>query len=185
MLGVSSLYHRLQWSPAARSIVRRLDHSTIFLAIAGAYTPVVGAALSGWRRPTVLIVAWAGAVVGITLQWVRIHVPRAVSTAVYVVVGWSSALGVHAVDPRARRARVRPAAGRWAARTRSAPSCTPRSGRILGHGCSASTRCSTCARSSASAATSPRSRSSSYRSSDATCAGAQMSSWRCHPRPIT
>ena len=92
MLGVSSVYHRLAWSPEARAIVRKLDHSTIFLAIAGAYTPVMAVALSGWRHPTVLIVAWGGALVGITLQWLRIHVPRALFTAVYVVVGWSSAL---------------------------------------------------------------------------------------------
>ena len=92
MLGVSSLYHRLTWSPDARAVVRKLDHSMIFLAIAGAYTPVMGAALSGWRRPVVLTIAWVGAVVGITLQWLRVHVPRAAFTAVYVVVGWSSAL---------------------------------------------------------------------------------------------
>jgi len=93
MLGVSSLYHRMPWSPRARAIIRKLDHSTIFLAIAGAYTPVMAVALSGWRLPTVLAVAWGGAAVGITLQWLPLHVPRAAFTAVYVVVGWCCALG--------------------------------------------------------------------------------------------
>ena len=92
MFGVSSLYHRVPWRPAAHAVWRRLDHSTIFLAIAGAYTPISAACLSGWQRPTVLVVAWAGALVGITLQWLPVHVPRAVFTAVYVVVGWASAI---------------------------------------------------------------------------------------------
>lgn len=92
MLGVSALYHRLPWRPVARARIRKLDHSTIFLAIAGAYTPVMATALEGWQRPTVLSIAWGGTVVGITLQWVPLHVPRALFTAVYVVVGWCAAL---------------------------------------------------------------------------------------------
>jgi hemolysin III len=92
MLGVSSLYHRLGWSDAARARMRRLDHSTIFLAIAGAYTPVVATVVTGWQRPTVLILAWAGAFIGIALQWLPVHVPRAVFTAIYVVVGWCASL---------------------------------------------------------------------------------------------
>lgn len=92
MLGVSALYHRLPWRPVARARIRKLDHSTIFLAIAGAYTPVMATALHGWQRPAVLSIAWGGAVVGITLQWLPVHVPRALFTAVYVVVGWCAAL---------------------------------------------------------------------------------------------
>lgn len=92
MLGVSALYHRLPWRPAARARMRKLDHSTIFLAIAGAYTPVMDTALHGWQRPTVLVIAWSGTAVGIALQWVPVHVPRALFTAVYVVVGWCAAL---------------------------------------------------------------------------------------------
>ena len=93
MLGVSSLYHRVRWSSSARAVVRKLDHSMIFLAIAGAYTPVMAVALSGWRLPTVLAVAWGGAAIGIVLQWLPLHVPRALFTSVYVVVGWCCAIG--------------------------------------------------------------------------------------------
>lgn len=92
MLGVSALYHRLPWRPAALARMRKLDHSTIFLAIAGAYTPIMITALGGWRQPAVLVIAWVGAVVGITLQWVPLHVPRALFTAVYVIVGWSASI---------------------------------------------------------------------------------------------
>jgi hemolysin III len=94
MFGVSALYHRGAWSEATRAIWKRLDHSTIFLAIAGAYTPISVACLDGWHRVAVLGAAWAGAVIGITLQWLPIHVPRALFTIVYVVVGWSMAVAL-------------------------------------------------------------------------------------------
>jgi hemolysin III len=89
MFGVSALYHRGRWTERQTSVWKRLDHSTIFLAIAGAYTPVAFAALSGWHRPAVLLTAWIGAFIGISLQWVPVHLPRALFTVMYVVVGWS------------------------------------------------------------------------------------------------
>lgn len=94
MFGVSSLYHRVRWRPAAHSIMSRLDHSTIFLAIAGAYTPVAAMALSGWQRPAVLATVWGGAVFGVLLEWLPVRVPRPLFTAVYVVVGWSALLAL-------------------------------------------------------------------------------------------
>jgi hemolysin III len=97
MFGVSALYHRLKWQPPARSIMRRLDHSTIFLAIAGAYTPIVAVVLDGWQKPTVLIAVWAGTFVGVLLEWLPFDVPRPLFTAVYVVVGWSAALAFPAM----------------------------------------------------------------------------------------
>ncbi len=92
MLGVSALYHRLNWTDTARARMRRLDHSTIFLAITGAYMPVVTTVVTGWQRPTILIVAWVGSIIGIALQWLPVHVPRAAFTSVYVLVGWCSSL---------------------------------------------------------------------------------------------
>lgn len=92
MLGVSALYHCVRWSSQARATMRRLDHSTIFLAIAGAYTPVMAIAVTGWQRPTVLWLAWGGAALGITLQWIPVHVPRAAFTSVYVLVGWCAVI---------------------------------------------------------------------------------------------
>ena len=91
MFGVSALYHRGRWTEREHSVWRRLDHSTIFLAIAGAYTPVAVAGLDGMHRNATLWVAWLGAIVGVSLQWLPIKVPRALFTVVYVVVGWSLA----------------------------------------------------------------------------------------------
>ncbi|MGZ4674624.1 MAG: PAQR family membrane homeostasis protein TrhA [Ilumatobacteraceae bacterium] len=92
MFGISAAYHTLPWGPHGRSIMRRLDNSAIFLAIAGAYTPIMAVALTGWQKVVVLSAAWGGAVVGMTLEWVPLKVPRPLFTAIYVIVGWSAAL---------------------------------------------------------------------------------------------
>lgn len=91
MFGVSAAYHRLRWQPRVRAIMSKLDHCTIFLAIAGAYTPIAVVALSGWHRSSVLVTVWVGAAVGIALQWVPRRLPRWASAAVYVIVGWAAA----------------------------------------------------------------------------------------------
>ncbi|MEP7046157.1 MAG: hemolysin III family protein [Ilumatobacteraceae bacterium] len=92
MFGISSLYHCLRWHDRGRSIMRRLDHSAIFLAIAGAYTPIMAVAIDGWQKSVVLCAAWGGALVGMSLEWLPVKVPRPLSTAVYVIVGWSAAV---------------------------------------------------------------------------------------------
>lgn len=94
MFGVSSLYHRVPWRARGFGVMRRLDHSTIFLAIAGAYTPTAIVALHGWQRPAVLATVWTGAFVGVLLEWLPVHVPRPLFTSVYVIVGWSAALAL-------------------------------------------------------------------------------------------
>jgi hemolysin III len=94
MFGVSALYHTFPWDAHARSIMRRLDHSAIFLAIAGAYTPIMAVAVSGWQKVVVLCLAWGGAIVGMTLEWLPIRVPRPLFTAIYVIVGWSATLAL-------------------------------------------------------------------------------------------
>jgi hemolysin III len=90
MFGVSSLYHRVRWSPSAHALVGRIDHSTIFAAIAGTYTPVAVLALDGWARAAVLAIVWVGTVVGVTLQWTPLRLPRWLFTAIYAVVGWAA-----------------------------------------------------------------------------------------------
>jgi hemolysin III len=94
MFGVSAMYHRVRWQPRAHSIMKRLDHSTIFFAIAGAYTPIAALALQGWQQRAVLTMVWGGALVGVALEWLPVTVPRWLFTAVYVIVGWSAALAL-------------------------------------------------------------------------------------------
>jgi hemolysin III len=94
MFGVSAMYHRVTWPPRAHSIMQRLDHSAIFFAIAGAYTPIAVFGLSGWQQPAVLVLVWGGTAVGVALEWLPVRVPRALFTSVYVIVGWSAALAL-------------------------------------------------------------------------------------------
>lgn len=89
MFGTSAMYHRGRWTAGEIALLRRLDHSTIFLAIAGTYTPVSVAAFEGTRMTVTLLVVWIGAAVGIALQFLPVQLPRLVFSLVYVVVGWS------------------------------------------------------------------------------------------------
>lgn len=93
LLGVSALYHRPTWPLRARAWMRRLDHSMIFLLIAGTYTAAGSLALEPDRASIVLALVWAGAGAGAALNLVWIGAPKAVSAVVYVALGWV-ALGV-------------------------------------------------------------------------------------------
>ncbi len=90
LFGVSALFHRHDWGPVGRRRMRRLDHSTIFIAIAGSYTAVAAIALSGWARIAVLCIAWGGALIGITVRQVWLDAPKWVIALPYVVVGWAA-----------------------------------------------------------------------------------------------
>jgi hemolysin III len=87
LLGTSALYHRVTWRPRARSWMRRLDHSMIFVLIAGTYTPVALLALKGSLASTILIVLWAGAAGGVVFKLVWIDAPKWLLAAIYVVFG--------------------------------------------------------------------------------------------------
>jgi hemolysin III len=89
LFGVSALYHRRHWMTArARALMRRLDHSMIFLFIAGTYTPFSVLALPERTGAMVLTVVWSGALAGVTLKLVWPHGPRWLSVPIYIALGW-------------------------------------------------------------------------------------------------
>jgi hemolysin III len=89
LFGTSALYHRVTWaSQNARRWMRRLDHSMIFLLIAGTYTPFAVLALEGTLATVILVVVWAGALGGIVLKLVWIDAPKPLVAVLYVVLGW-------------------------------------------------------------------------------------------------
>ena len=89
LFGTSALYHRVTWpTPSARRWMRRLDHSMIFLLIAGTYTPFALLVLDGTLATVILVVVWAGALGGIVLKLVWIDAPKAVVAVLYVMLGW-------------------------------------------------------------------------------------------------
>lgn len=92
LFGFSALLHRRYWSPKGRKRMRRIDHSMIFLAIAGTYTPIVTLALSGFWSHFLLVLVWSGAAVGIVIKSIWIDAPKWLAAIVYSVVGWAAIL---------------------------------------------------------------------------------------------
>ena len=90
----SSAYHRRHWSPPALQRVRSLDHSMIFILIAGTYTPFGILALHGAWRIGVLAAVWVGAALGIALKLVRIAGLDRFGNALYIVLGWTAILAL-------------------------------------------------------------------------------------------
>ncbi len=94
LLGVSALYHRVDWQrPEIRRWMRRLDHSMIFLLIAGTMTPFAVLVLDGPWAKALLIAVWAGAAAGIVVELIWVEAPKWVTTIIYLSVGWIGALG--------------------------------------------------------------------------------------------
>ena len=85
---VSASFHRIRWQPAARRRMRRADHATIFVGIAGTYTAVAVLVLHGWAQVLVLCLVWLGGGVGVTLRQVWLDAPKWAVSLPYVVVGW-------------------------------------------------------------------------------------------------
>ncbi|HEV3186860.1 MAG TPA: hemolysin III family protein [Acidimicrobiales bacterium] len=90
MLVTSALFHRILWSPARRRILKRADHSAIFLAIAGSYLALAGLTMHGAIRLVLLLVVGGGAVVGIAIRQLALDTPKWANTLPYLVVGWAA-----------------------------------------------------------------------------------------------
>ena len=89
LFGTSALYHRRTWRTArSRAVMKRLDHSMIFLFIAGTYTPIAALALPAGRADWVLIVVWSGALAGSLLKTVWPHAPSWIGVPIYLALGW-------------------------------------------------------------------------------------------------
>jgi hemolysin III len=88
MFGVSALYHRITWTPKARAVMKRLDHSAIYVMIAGTFTPVCLLALSGTSGRNLLIAIWAVAFLGILQSLFFINLPKFFSALLYLFAGY-------------------------------------------------------------------------------------------------
>jgi hemolysin III len=96
MLAVSATYHSGRLSPPAWRVFKRLDHSTILLAIAGTYTAVTVLALDGSEQARMLLVVGLGASLGVAIRMAWLDAPYPVIAAVYLVVGWSAVVDLPA-----------------------------------------------------------------------------------------
>ncbi|HZE41155.1 MAG TPA: hemolysin III family protein [Stackebrandtia sp.] len=92
LFGTSALYHRSVLSPRGIEVLRRMDHSNIYLIIAGTYTPFAVLALSDGARLAVLLTIWIGAAAGVIFRTVWLGAPRWLYTSLYIGLGWVAVL---------------------------------------------------------------------------------------------
>ena len=88
LYAASAIYHIGSWRGRRRAVLRTLDHANIFIVIAGTYTPICVNVLSGWLRPTMLLLIWTLAATGAILSMVTVRLPRWVTVVVYLSMGW-------------------------------------------------------------------------------------------------
>ena len=88
MYGISAAYHRGSWDPRRKRALKRIDHSMIFVLIAGTYTPFALLVLHGTVAAVLLFVVWSGAAAGVALKVAKVDGLAALSGALYIVLGW-------------------------------------------------------------------------------------------------
>lgn len=86
---VSATYHRVDWSVRARAWMRRMDHASIFVLIAGTYTPVALIGLPEASGNSLLVAIWCGALLGVLQSLFWVHAPKVLTAVLAVAVGWT------------------------------------------------------------------------------------------------
>ncbi len=94
MFSASSAYHLIPASPNVVQALRKIDHSAIFLLIAGSYTPLCVNYFSGFWKWGLLAIVWSMAVIGIVAKLFIINSPRWLSAGLYLVMGWLSVIAI-------------------------------------------------------------------------------------------
>ena len=88
LFGTSALLHRGTWTPGMEGVLRRMDHSNIYLIIAATYTPFAVLAMPNGRGRVLLFIVWIGALIGVAFRVLWVGAPRWLYTPVYVALGW-------------------------------------------------------------------------------------------------
>jgi hemolysin III len=94
MFSASAAYHLVNAEPQTAQALRKLDHSAIYLLIAGTYTPICIHYFTGFWRWGVLAIIWFMALAGVIVKVFVLRAPRWLSTAVYLAMGWLCLMGV-------------------------------------------------------------------------------------------
>ncbi len=92
LFGNSALYHRFDWGPKTRIVLKRIDHANILLLIAGTYTPIATLALPPGKGTLLLVLVWSGTLVGILFRVFWIDAPRWLYVALYLALGWAAVM---------------------------------------------------------------------------------------------
>lgn len=94
LYGTSAAYHLGRWSSGALRWMRRLDHSMIYVLIAGTYTPIALVGIGGAWGIATLAIVWAGAVFGVAIKLARIDGFQILGSALYIVLGWVAVIAL-------------------------------------------------------------------------------------------
>jgi hemolysin III len=100
LYGASSAYHRLGRTVRSQKWLRRLDHASIYVLIAGSYTPICLLVLKGHWRWSLLAGVWLAAAVGVVLKLARFDVSSRIGGALYIVMGWAVIVAAPALVSR-------------------------------------------------------------------------------------
>ncbi|MFK4761971.1 hemolysin III family protein [Microbacterium sp. ZW T5_45] len=92
LFGNSAVYHRFDWGPKTKMVLKRIDHANILLLIAGTYTPLAVLALPPQKGALLLILVWSGALLGILFRVFWIGAPRWLYVALYLLLGWAAVM---------------------------------------------------------------------------------------------
>lgn len=95
LFGISGTYHKFNWKPSTKVFLQRLDHSNIFLLIAGTYTPIAWLALPQDKAITLLSIIWGVTIVGIAMRMLWINSPRWLYVPIYIGLGWAAVMYVN------------------------------------------------------------------------------------------
>lgn len=88
LFAASATYHMVKAGPKIIENLRKLDHSAIYILIAGTYTPICAIMFTGFWKWGLLAIIWSLAVIGIVVKMFIINAPRWLTAGVYVVMGW-------------------------------------------------------------------------------------------------
>jgi hemolysin III len=88
MFGFSALYHRVNWRPKILKIMRKLDHSSIFVMIAGSFTPICLLVLPEKTGMQLLLIIWIVAGIGILQSILFTNMPRLIRAGIYLIAGY-------------------------------------------------------------------------------------------------
>lgn len=94
LLGVSALYHRGDWTNSVRMKLRRLDHSMIFMLIAGTYTPFALLVLDGTFSTVLLVAVWACALAGSVMELALAEASKWIMAGICIGLGWVSIIAM-------------------------------------------------------------------------------------------
>ena len=92
LFGNSAVYHRFNWGPTVKVVLKRIDHANILLLIAGTYTPLAVLALPPEKGMLLLILVWSGALLGILFRVFWINAPRWLYVALFLLLGWAAVM---------------------------------------------------------------------------------------------